>query len=94
MFKDPADEFKVYAILSAYTQEWGHENIVVSVPDSWREHCGPQALGRVRLEFGKRRSVGIRVDYGGTIIAYEAKLEPEAVSTKDRRRNPRSRRTH
>ena len=62
MFQDPNDEERLCQVLKAYVEEWGPENVVVSVPSQWRQYSGDN-LGRVRLEFTTDRTVSIRVEY-------------------------------
>lgn len=74
MFTDPQDEEKLCQVLKAYVEEWGPENVVVSVPMHWREYSG-NTLGRVRLEFTTERSVRIRVEYECVRLNYDVQLQ-------------------
>lgn len=74
MFQDPQDEEKLCQVLKAYVEEWGPENVVVSVPQHWREYSG-NTLGRVRLEFTTERSVSIRVEYECVRLNYDVQLQ-------------------
>jgi hypothetical protein len=74
MFQDPQDEEKLCQVLKAYVEEWGPENVVVSVPMHWREYSG-NTLGRVRLEFTTKRSVCIRVEYECVRLNYDVQLQ-------------------
>lgn len=74
MFQDPHDEEKLCQVLKAYVEEWGPENVVVSVPMHWREYSG-NTLGRVRLEFSTERSVSIRVEYECVRLNYDVQLQ-------------------
>jgi hypothetical protein len=74
MFKDPHDEEKLCQILKAYVEEWGPENVVVSVPNHWKEYSGT-SLGRVKLEFCTHSTVSIRVEYETVRINYDVQLQ-------------------
>ncbi len=74
MFQDPADEEKLCQVLKAYVEEWGPENVVVSVPTHWREYSG-NSLGRVRLEFSTSSTVSIRVEYECVRLNYDVQLQ-------------------
>lgn len=74
MFQDPNDEEKLCQVLKAYVEEWGPENVVVSVPTHWREYSG-NSLGRVRLEFSTRSTVSIRVEYECVRLNYDVQLQ-------------------
>lgn len=62
MFKDPHDEERLCQVLKTYVEEWGPENVIVAVPEQWREY-NTSNLGQVRLEFGDQACVSIRVEY-------------------------------
>lgn len=62
MFHDPKDEDRLCHVLKAYVEEWGPENVVVSVPLTWRQKHPTATLGRVRLEFVTNNTVSIRVE--------------------------------
>src|SRR3984957_18642345 len=47
MFQDPRDEDRLCQVLKAYVEEWGPENVIVSVPEHWSEYS-TSTLGRVR----------------------------------------------
>ncbi|MBK9773449.1 MAG: hypothetical protein IPP57_21990 [Candidatus Obscuribacter sp.] len=38
MFTHPTDEEKLCQVLKAYVEEWGPENVIVSVPEHWSEY--------------------------------------------------------
>ncbi len=38
MFKNSCDEEKLCQVLKAYVEEWGPENVIVSVPRHWSEY--------------------------------------------------------
>ncbi len=62
IFRNPADEESLCAILKTYVEEWGPEYVIVSVPKHWKDY-GSNSLGRVRLEFSEYNRVCIRVRY-------------------------------
>lgn len=74
MFRDPKDEQRLCQVLKAYVEEWGPENVIVSVPTLWKEYSG-NTLGRVRLEFTTERSVIIRVEYQCVRLNFGVLLE-------------------
>ena len=45
IFADPADEDRLCHALKAYVEEWGPENVVVSVPKHWQNYS-PTWLGK------------------------------------------------
>jgi hypothetical protein len=73
MFRNPADEEKLCQVLKAYVEEWGPENVIVSVPEHWSEYSASN-LGRVRLEFATRNTVSIRVEYDAVRLSYDVNL--------------------
>lgn len=73
MFQDPRDEEKLCQVLKAYVEEWGPENVVVSVPQHWCEYS-TNTLGRVRLEFSTANTVSIRVEYDFVRLNYDVQL--------------------
>jgi hypothetical protein len=74
MFQDPRDEEKLCQVLKAYVEEWGPENVIVSVPRHWKEYS-TNTLGRVRLEFNTDNSVSIRVEYDFVRLTYDVHLQ-------------------
>jgi hypothetical protein len=74
MFQDPRDEEKLCQVLKAYVEEWGPENVIVSVPRHWKEYSTSN-LGRVRLEFSTDCSVSIRVEYDFVRLNYDVQLQ-------------------
>lgn len=74
MFQDPRDEERLCQVLKAYVEEWGPENVIVSVPSHWRDYGG-SSLGRVRLEFSTSDRVSIRVEYEKVRIIYDVQLQ-------------------
>ncbi|HEY9871708.1 MAG TPA: hypothetical protein V6D08_21300 [Candidatus Obscuribacterales bacterium] len=74
MFQDPRDEEKLCQVLKAYVEEWGPENVIVSVPRHWREYS-TNTLGRVRLEFSTDNTVCIRVEYDFVRLTYDVQLQ-------------------
>lgn len=74
MFQDPRDEDKLCQVLKAYVEEWGPENVIVSVPEHWSEYS-TSTLGRVRLEFSTENTVSIRVEYEAVRLIYDVQLQ-------------------
>jgi hypothetical protein len=74
MFKNSCDEEKLCQVLKAYVEEWGPENVIVSVPRHWSEYS-TSSLGRVRLEFATRDTVSIRVEYDFVRLNYDVQLQ-------------------
>jgi hypothetical protein len=74
MFQDPKDEDRLCQVLKAYVEEWGPENVVVSVPHHWSEYS-TNTLGRVRLEFATENTVSIRVEYDFVRLIYDVQLQ-------------------
>ena len=73
MFTHPRDEEKLCQILKAYVEEWGPENVIVSVPEHRSEYSASN-LGRVRLEFATENTVSIRVEYDFVRLSYNVEL--------------------
>lgn len=73
MFKHPSDEDQLCQVLKAYVEEWGPENVIVSVPKHWSEYS-TSSLGRVRLEFATENTVSIRVEYDFVRLKYDVAL--------------------
>jgi hypothetical protein len=74
MFKNPRDEEKLCQVLKAYVEEWGPENVIVSVPEHWSDYSS-NSLGRVRLEFATEDTVSIRVEYDFVRLKYDVQLQ-------------------
>jgi hypothetical protein len=74
IFRDPKDEEKLCHVLKAYVEEWGPENVIVSVPSHWKEYS-TGTLGRVRLEFTTANTVSIRVEYEVVRLTYDVQLQ-------------------
>jgi hypothetical protein len=74
IFKDPSDEERLCQVLKAYVEEWGPENVIVSVPNHWRDYS-TGTLGRVRLEFSTENTVSIRVEYEVVRLTYNVQLQ-------------------
>jgi RNase H-fold protein (predicted Holliday junction resolvase) len=74
IFKNPQDEEKLCQVLKAFVEEWGPENVVVSVPRHWQDYSTGN-LGRVRLEFGTINTVSVRVEYEIVRLAYDVQLQ-------------------
>jgi hypothetical protein len=74
IFRDPQDEERLCQVLKAYVEEWGPENVIVSVPLHWKEYS-TGTLGRVRLEFSTSSTVSIRVEYDVVRLTYDVQLQ-------------------
>ncbi len=74
MFQDPRDEERLCQVLKAYVEEWGPENVIVSVPRHWQEYSTSN-LGRVRLEFATESVVSVRVEYDFVRLTYDVQLQ-------------------
>ena len=74
MFTDPRDEDRLCQVLKAFVEEWGPENVIVSVPRHWSEYS-TNSLGRVRLEFCTQNTVSIRVEYDFVRLTYDVALQ-------------------
>lgn len=74
MFNNPTDEERLCQVLKAYVEEWGPENVIVSVPRHWRSYSN-NSLGRVRLEFSTRDVVSIKVECGPAKVRYDVQLQ-------------------
>lgn len=74
MFQNPKDEDKLCQVLKAYVEEWGPENVIVSVPRHWSEYSS-NTLGRVRLEFSTVNTVAIKVEYDCVRLSYDVQLQ-------------------
>jgi hypothetical protein len=74
MFKNPTDEERLCQVLKAYVEEWGPENVIVSVPEHWSDYT-TSSLGRVRLEFSTADTVSIRVEYDFVRVKYDVQLQ-------------------
>lgn len=73
MFQNATDEENLCLILKAYVEEWGPENVIVSVPEHWKAYS-KESLGKVRLEFATSNKVSIRVEYDFVRINYDVEL--------------------
>ncbi|MBK9142836.1 MAG: hypothetical protein KC777_21775 [Cyanobacteria bacterium HKST-UBA02] len=73
MFRNPSDEDKLCQVLKAFVEEWGPENVIVSVPEHWANYS-TNSLGRVRLEFATQNTVSIRVEYDFVRLTYDVDL--------------------
>ena len=62
MFTNPEDEERLCQVLRTFVEEWGPENVIVAVPEEWRQY-NTSSLGQVRLEFSTRSCVSVRVEY-------------------------------
>jgi len=74
MFQYPNDEEKLCQDVKAYVEEWGPENVIVSVPRHWKEYSTSN-LGRVRLEFATESTVSIRVEYDFVRLTFDVQLQ-------------------
>ncbi len=50
MFENQQDEETICQVLKAYMEEWGTENVIVSLPSEWRQY-GTEYVAGVRFEF-------------------------------------------
>jgi len=73
MFYNDDDEDRLCEVLKAYVEEWGAENVVVSVPAHWSEHSA-STLGRVLLKFETDNVVAITAGYAFS-CHFEVKLK-------------------
>lgn len=62
MFQNPLDQEKICQVLKAYMEEWGTENVVVSLPRQWRQY-GSENVAGVRFEFSTENRISIRAEY-------------------------------
>ncbi len=69
MFQNIDDRIQLERVFRAYLTEWGAENIVVTVPDRWKERFGISQLGKVRVGFHTRNSVSIHAELDNTPCA-------------------------
>jgi hypothetical protein len=74
MFSNPTDEERLCQVLKAYVEEWGPENVIVSVPRHWRSYSN-NSLGRVRLEFSTNDIVSIKAECGPAKVHYDVQLQ-------------------
>ncbi len=75
IFKNPTDEDRLCHVLKAYVEEWGPQNVIVSVPNKWSDY-NTDSLGLVRLEFSTSDSVSIRVEYDKQVqLSYAVQLQ-------------------
>jgi hypothetical protein len=73
LFQLPSDEENVCGILRAYVEEWGAENVLVSVPILWKPIC-PLRLGKAQVIFNTGNSIRILVVYQSVRLKYELQL--------------------
>lgn len=69
MYHDPGDKEKIAAIFRAYIQEWGTENVIVSVPKDWEVQVG-KFDSSMRVEYTTAFRISIRA---------EAELKPGMI---------------
>ncbi len=75
IFKNPTDEDSLCHVLKAYVEEWGPQNVIVSVPNKWSDYS-TDSLGLVRLEFSTADTVSIRVEYDKQVqLSYAIQLQ-------------------
>ena len=68
VFRTADDEEQVQLVLRAYIEEWGAENVLVSVPSRWR-HKSNATLGKVKLDFSTVDTVAVSVGLAGLSFA-------------------------
>jgi hypothetical protein len=75
VFKEPTDEDKICQVLKAFMEEWGTENVVVSLPRDWQQYSRIENIAGVRFEFCTEASIAIRVQCDNVVAAhYECEL--------------------
>jgi len=75
VFKDPTDEDKICQVLKAFMEEWGTENVVVSLPKEWQQYSRVENIAGVRFEFSTEALIAIRVQCDDVVNAhYEYEL--------------------
>ena len=75
IFKNPTDEDRLCHVLKAYVEEWGPENVVVSVPHKWSNYTADN-FGLVKLEYATADTVSIRVEYDNEVqLKYAVQLQ-------------------
>lgn len=60
MFHNPGDRAMLGKVLKAYTDEWGPENITVSLPKRWK-HIDTKGLP-MKVEFTTEATMSIRAE--------------------------------
>ncbi|HEY9772173.1 MAG TPA: hypothetical protein V6C81_00030 [Planktothrix sp.] len=73
MFENPQDEERLCHVLKAYVEEFGPENVIVLVPEHWKEYAN-SSLGRVRLGFATDNMISICVEYAPIRVRYDVQL--------------------
>jgi len=74
MFQNPMDQDRICQVLKAYMEEWGTENIIVSLPKEWRQY-GSENVAGVRFEFSTDDVIAIRAEYDDAVsVRYEYQL--------------------
>ena len=69
MFENQQDEETICQVLKAYMEEWGTENVIVSLPTEWRQY-GTEYVAGVRFEFSTERTISIRAEYKKTVFGH------------------------
>lgn len=78
-YRNSEAEERLCQILKAYVEEWGPENVIVSVPADWSEYS-TSTLGRVLLEFNTDNSIDVRVEYGNKVmVRFIVTLNPDGT---------------
>ncbi len=79
LFANPKEEDRLCLVLKAYVEEWGAENLIVSVPAHWSDYP-MSTLGRVLLKFETDNHVVISVQINDEcVLRYAAQLTEEAI---------------
>jgi hypothetical protein len=75
MFRNPTDEETICHILKAYMEEWGTENVIVSLPKHWRRY-GTDNVAGVRFEFSTEDTITIRAEFDNQVsVRYDYDLK-------------------
>lgn len=69
LFKDPSHEELCCLILRSFVEEFGAENVIVTVPAHWKDEAKSPNLGKVSLVFGSENDIIFAV-----VISGETKL--------------------
>ena len=74
MFQNPVDQDKICQVLKAFMEEWGTENVIVSLPKDWRPY-GTDNVAGVRFEFDTDNMISIRAEYNNSVsVRYDYEL--------------------
>lgn len=73
IFNGPNDEERLCQVLKAYVEEWGVENVSISVPVRWKKYRVRES-GRLRFCFETENAVAIKVECESIRLVYEVQL--------------------